>query len=40
MVSQQVDPRRAFGQMGERLAAQHLQAKGYRIRRWCTTRTR
>ncbi|MEO8458729.1 MAG: YraN family protein [Chloroflexota bacterium] len=26
------NPRRAFGDMGERLAAQHLQSKGYRIR--------
>ena len=26
------NPRRALGELGERLAAQHLQAKGYRIR--------
>jgi putative endonuclease len=26
------DRRRALGELGERLAAQHLQAKGYRIR--------
>ena len=29
---QKADPRRAFGQMGERLAVQHLESKGYRIR--------
>ena len=26
-----INPRRAFGDMGERLAAHHLEAKGYRI---------
>jgi putative endonuclease len=29
---QKANPRRAFGQMGERLAVQHLESKGYLIR--------
>jgi putative endonuclease len=32
MVSEVANHRRALGQLGERLAAQHLEAKGYRVR--------